>query len=300
VPESLESLNASFARRLRAEGKAERTRILYRQSVTYFGQWLAAQNLPADLSGLTRDNVLDWLSSMRERGLTAGTVRTRWRGLHRFCRWLVSEEVIDKDPLTGVVVDSPEPTAVPILSDGELAALINACKGRDFIDLRDAAMIRLMLDCGLRVSELTGIDEKDLDLDAESIAVMGKGSRQRLVYFSAKTGLALDRYLRVRRGHRDAADPALFLGERGRFTPDGVRRRMKVRARKAGLDPDLVHPHMLRHTAAHDWLLNGGQERDLMRLMGWRSEAMLSRYGATGADLRAMQAARRLRRGDRI
>ena len=72
---------------------------------------------------------------MRERGLTAGTVRTRWRGLHRFCRWLVSEEVIDKDPLTGVVVDSPEPTAVPILSDGELAALINACKGRDFIDL---------------------------------------------------------------------------------------------------------------------------------------------------------------------
>ena len=61
MPESLESLNASFARRLRAEGKAERTRILYRQSVTYFGQWLAAQNLPADLSGLTRDNVLDWL-----------------------------------------------------------------------------------------------------------------------------------------------------------------------------------------------------------------------------------------------
>jgi site-specific recombinase XerD len=300
VSETLESLRASFNRSLRVEGKADRTLVLYGQSITYFSAWLVDEGLPADLSSLTRDNVLGWLDALRARGLTTGTIRTRWRGLRRFTSWLVAEDILANDPLAGIVVDKPEPPPVPILTDEELTALINACKGKGFNDLRDAAVIRLLIDCGLRVSELTGIDTKDLDLDAESVEVIGKGSRVRVAYFGSKTGLALDRYLRARRAHRHAADPALLLGERGRFTPDGVRERLKVRAERAGLDARLVHPHRFRHTNAHDFLLAGGQERDLMRLMGWRSEGMLSRYGASAADHRAMQAARRLKRGDRV
>jgi len=68
----------------------------------------------------------------------------------------------------------------------------------------------------------------------------------------------------------------------------------------AGLDPAEIHPHRFRHTNAHDFLLAGGQERDLKRLMGWRSDTMLERYGASAADHRAREAAKRLRRGDRI
>ncbi len=300
MSETLESLRASFNRSLRVEGKADRTLVLYGQSIIYFSAWLVEKGLPADLSSLTRDNVLGWLDALRARGLTTGTIRTRWRGLRRFTRWLVAEDILANDPLAGIVVDKPESPPVPILTDEELTALINACKGKGFNDLRDAAVIRLLIDCGLRVSELTGIDTKDLDLDAESVEVTGKGSRVRVAYFGSKTGLALDRYLRARRAHRHATDPALFLGERGRFTPDGVRERMKVRAERAGLDARLVHPHRFRHTHAHDFLLAGGQERDLMRLLGWRSEGMLSRYGASAADHRAMQAARRLKRGDRV
>ena len=300
MSETLESLRASFNRSLRVEGKADRTLVLYGQSIIYFSAWLVEKRLPADLSSLTRDNVLGWLDALRARGLTTGTIRTRWRGLCRFTSWLVAEDILANDPLAGIVVDKPEPPPVPILTDEELTALINACKGKGFNDLRDAAVIRLLIDCGLRVSELTGIDTKDLDLDAESVEVTGKGSRVRVAYFGSKTGLALDRYLRARRAHRHATDPALFLGERGRFTPDGVRERLKVRAERAGLDARLVHPHRFRHTHAHDFLLAGGQERDLMRLLGWRSEGMLSRYGASAADHRAMQAARRLKRGDRV
>lgn len=300
MSETLESLRASFNRSLRVEGKADRTLVLYGQSITYFSQWLAERGLPTDLSTLTRDNILHWLDDLRSRGLTTGTIRTRWRGLRRFVNWLVAEGILAKDPLAGIVVDKPEPPPVPIFTDEDLTALLNACKGKTFNDLRDAAVIRLLIDCGLRVSELTGIDTKDLDLDAESVEVIGKGSRVRVAYFGGKTGLALDRYLRARRSHRHATEPALFLGERGRFTPDGVRERLKVRADRAGLDAKLVHPHRFRHTHAHDFLLAGGQERDLMRLLGWRSEAMLSRYGASAADHRAMQAARRLRRGDRV
>lgn len=300
MSESLESLRGSFNRRLRVEGKADRTMVLYGQSITYFSAWLAECGQPSDLSSLTRDNVLAWLDSLRGRGLSAGTIRTRWRGLRRFTNWMLAEDIIAVDVLAGIVVDKPEPPPVPILTDDELTALIGACRGRHFRDRRDEAVIRLLIDCGLRVSEVTGIDIEHLDLDAESVQVTGKGSRLRTAYFGARTGQALDRYLRERAKHRHASGIALFLGERGRFTPDGVRERLKVRADRAGLDPAAVHPHRFRHTNAHDFLLAGGQGQDLKRLMGWRSDTMLERYGASAADHRAREAARRLKRGDRI
>jgi site-specific recombinase XerC len=300
VPESLESLRASFNRSLRVEGKAPRTLVLYGQSITYFSAWLAERGQPADLSTLTRDNVLLWLNSLRERGLTTGTVSTRWQGLRRFTNWLVAEGVVQADPLPGISVDKPEPPAVPILDDDALAALIGACKGKSFRDRRDEAIIRLLIDCGMRVSEVTGIDLDDLDLDGESVQITGKGSRVRPAYFGAKTGQSLDRYIRERSSQRYASSAALFLGERGRLTSAGVRDRLKIRADMAGLDPAAVHPHRFRHTNAHDFLLAGGQERDLKRLMGWRSDTMLERYGASAADHRAREAARRLKRGDRV
>lgn len=300
MPETLESLRASFNRSLRVEGKAERTLVLYGQSIRYFSQWLIAAGQPADVGSLTRDNVLQWLDHLRSRGQTAGTILVRWRGLRRFVNWMLTEDVISADPLTGIVIDKPEPPPVPILSDDELTALLTACRGKGFRERRDEALFRLLIDCGLRVSEVTGIDLDHLDLDGEAVQVTGKGSRTRYAYFGVRTGQALDRYLRERAKQRHASSPALFLGERGRFTPDGVRDRLKVRAELAGLDPSKIHPHRFRHTNAHDFLLAGGQERDLKRLMGWRSDTMLERYGASAADHRAREATRRLKRGDRV
>ncbi|WP_460358923.1 tyrosine-type recombinase/integrase [Mycobacterium sp. ZZG] len=300
MPESLESLRASFNRSLRVEGKADRTLVLYGQSITYFSRWLESRGLSAQVDQLTRDNVLHWLDHLRGKNQTPGTIRTRWRGLRRFANWLLAEDIIDTDPLAGIVIDKPEPPPVPVLTDDDLAALLAACKGRGFRERRDEAIIRLLIDCGMRVSEVTGIDLVDLDLDAETVMITGKGSRVRNAYFGAKTGQALDRYLRERAKHRHVSNSALFLGERGRFTSDGVRERVKVRAEMAGLDPAAVHPHRFRHTNAHDFLLAGGQERDLKRLMGWRSDSMLERYGASAADHRAREAARRLKRGDRV
>lgn len=300
MPESLESLRASFNRSLRVEGKADRTLVLYGQSIDYFSRWLTERGQAADVDSLNRENVLQWLDHLRARGQTTGTIRTRWRGLRRFVNWLLAEDIINSDPLAGIVIDKPEPPPVPILTDEDLGALIAACKGKGFRERRDEAIIRLLIDCGLRVSEVTGIDLGDLDLDGESVRVTGKGSRVRMAYFGARTGQALDRYIRERARQRHASAAALFLGERGRFTPDGVRERLRVRAEMAGLDPKAIHPHRFRHTNAHDFLLAGGQERDLKRLMGWRSDTMLERYGASAADHRAREAARRLKRGDRI
>jgi len=89
-----------------------------------------------------------------------------------------------------------------------------------------------------------------------------------------------------------------MLTQRGGLTPDGARERMAALGARAGLDH--LHPHRFRHTFAHDFLMAGGQERDLKRLAGWTSDVMLERYGASAADARAKSAAQKLKRGDRV
>lgn len=291
-------LAGSFRRELRAENRAERTAVIYLQAVKFFSTWLTEQGRTADLSALNRPTIRDWLASLNERQAPA-TVRTRYRSLYRFCGWLVLEELIDKNPMSGIELPAAPATPVPVLSDADLVAILKACAGKRFYDRRDEAIIRFLLDTGVRVSEIVGLPlGADLDMDNMMAMVLGKGSKRRPVYFCSRTARALDRYLRMRAKHRYAHSTALFLGERGAMTTDGIREIVRIRAEKAGISH--VHPHQFRHTNAHDFLLNGGQERDLKRLMGWSSDAMLERYGASAADFRAQQATRRLNRGDRV
>lgn len=297
MAERLDDLCASFKRDLRAEGKAPRTCKLYGMSVDMFGAWLAEQGRPATLDELSRSAVREWLAALAE-DREATTVRTRFAGLRRFCGWLVAEGELAESPMHGMKPPSSPAKPVPVLSDDELTALIKACAGRDFTSRRDEAMIRCLLDTGVRVSELCGLTVADVDLDRETTLVRGKGNKIRPVYFSARTVRALDRYLRLRRSHRWAHLDALWLTQRGGLSPDGARERVKLRGREAGIEA--LHPHMFRHVFAHDFLMSGGQERDLKRLAGWSSDVMLERYGASAADARAAAAARRMARGDRV
>ena len=114
---------------------------------------------------------------------------------------------------------------MPILTAQEIAALLKTCavpRGRSgvfdrtvFLGRRDEVVLRLLLDTGVRVSELCGLELTDVDLDRELAYVTGKGSRPRVVPFSAKTAQAVDRYLRVRALHPYARLPRLLLSQRG-------------------------------------------------------------------------------------
>ncbi len=298
MAERLDDLCTSFKRHLRAEKKAERTATLYGMSVRMYSDWLAARGRPATLDELTRSAIREWLAELAETR-EASTVRTRFKGLHRFCGWLVTEGEVAEHPMRGLNAPVAADKPVPVLDDDELTALVKACAGRDFTDRRDEALIRLLLDTGVRVSEACGLAVADVDLDREMALVTGKGRKVRPVYFGARTARALDRYLRERRKHRWAHLDVLFLTQRGPLSTDGARARITVRAEQAGLG-GRTFPHRFRHTFAHDFLINGGQERDLKRLAGWSSDVMLERYGASAADVRAREAAKRLRRGDRI
>lgn len=293
----LQDLGKSFARHLRAEGKAAGTLRLYGQSVRFFSQWLEAQGREAVLDEMTRPAIREWLAQLSDTH-EPGTVRTRYRGLRRFCGWLVDEGELDENPMAKLSPPVAPAKPVPVLSDEQLAALLKACSGKEFNDRRDEALIRTFLDCGVRVSELCGLGVDGLDLDQGMGLVRGKGNKVRPVYFSARTARALDRYLRVRSSHRWAHLDTLFLTQRGAMSPDGARDRIRIRGEQAGIEG--LHPHMFRHTFAHDFLMNGGQERDLKRLAGWSSDTMLERYGASAADARAKAAAQRMKRGDRV
>jgi site-specific recombinase XerD len=297
VASRLADLHKSFSRHLRAEGRSERTVVIYGQSVRFFSAWLEGQGREATVEELTRAAVREWLAGLTERN-EPSTVATRYRGMHRFCGWLVEEGELAVSPMAGLSKPVAPAKPVAVLSDAELGRLLKACSGTDFRDRRDEALVRVLLDCGVRVSEACGLTVDGLDLDQGMALVRGKGGKVRPVYMSARTVRALDRYVRARAAQRWAHLDALFITQRGPLTPDGARERVALRGRQAGIEG--LHPHQFRHTFAHDFLVSGGQERDLKRLAGWSSDVMLERYGASAADARAKAAAQRMKRGDRV
>lgn len=285
----------SWVVHLRAERKSPQTIKSYLAGVRGLLAWCESHERPFVLD---RDTLAGYVADLLDDGAEAATARARQLGVRRFSDWLAEEAEIPRDELIGVKPPKLDKKVVESLTEAQIGALIKSCSGKEFRDRRDEAIVRLMVEVPTRAGEIVAMELPDLNLTAAKVIIRrGKGGKGRPISFGPRTAAAIDRYMRMRKTHRLADTPALWLGERGKgFTYDGLYRTLTWRASLAGI-PNF-HPHILRHTASARWLAAGGSEGGLMAVAGWSSRDMIDRYTKATAAERAAEEARRLNLGD--
>lgn len=291
----LDELVESWLLALRAERKSAHTLKTYAAGVRSYLAWCDEQGSAPNLS---KQQVGAWVVEQLDGGSEATTARSRLTGVRRFSAWLAEEGEIGADGLLGIRPPKLDEKVIHPLTDEDIRALVAACKGQEFRDKRDDAVLRLMLETGLRAGEATHLHVDDVDLVAGIATVRrGKGFKGRTVSFGSQTARSLDRYLRARKTHPRADRPELWLGERGQgFGYSALWKQLQYRATKAGIGP--VNPHRLRHSFASRWLERGGSEGGLMSQAGWARRDMLDRYSRSTAAARSAEEAKKLGLGD--
>jgi len=271
----------SFFARCAARGLAEGTVTFYRQRLSRFTDFLSQAGITS-LGGATAAVVRDFLAAERERVSAAAAAKARTT-LCAFFSYLEREGLVSENPMPKVErVKAPQKLVRP-LTEEEVERLLALCNNRTFLGCRLRALLLVMLDCGLRASEVCGLDLEDVDLSAATLRVRhAKGGKERELPFGQATREALVSYL-ARRG--ELAAQALFVTHYGdRLDRGDVRRILVTAGKRAGVTG--VHPHRLRHSAATFFLRGGGNIFALQRMLGHSSLAMVRRYAeVTQSDL---------------
>jgi integrase/recombinase XerD len=299
----LSALLPSWKLALDAANKAPKTINSYLDSAKRLEAYLAAEGLP-----LESPSIRAFLAAERDRTSPASAAK-HYRNLCVYFHWLLAEGEIKEDPM--VRVDKPKVAeeAKPFFTESELAALLKVTRDQDFEGRRDHAIIRILIDTGLRLSSLANLrfnptndKETDVFLDQRRLRVRLKGGDVWWVPIGSKAAAAIDRYLRIRARSRYAESPWLWIGTRGidvaHFGDSGIRAMLRRRGAEAGVQN--CHPHRFRHTFADSWLAAGGNVDDLMNVAGWKSIAMPLRYAKGRGVARAAEAHKRLSPGDRL
>lgn len=276
---------------LRVAGRSPRTIEWYRANLAEFIRFVERDGRAATVADLQPAAVRRWLLALNARptALAPSSLAGRVRTIKAFGTWVAAELDLPANPVRAVPVPRVPDQLVPSLRDHEIARLVQAASESRHPQ-RDLALVILMIDTGMRLSEVAGLTIADVDLVEGRCRVMGKGSRERVVPIGRRTRKALRGWSSARRPGPVASSP-LFIGPQGaRLSARGVHQLVRRLARRAGIETR-CSPHVLRHTFARAFLTNGGDIFSLQRILGHspRSIQVTRRYvELLDEDLRAV------------
>lgn len=250
------NLLESFLIAKEVEGCSPKTLAYYESTISKMNAALAKP-----YTQLTTDDLRKYLSNYEvKRGTSKVTIDNIRRIFSSFFSWLEDEDYIVKSPARRIHHVKAPALVKETLSDEDLEALRDGCRCE-----RDLAIIDMLASTGMRVGELVRLDRADLDLHERECLVLGKGNKQRPVYFDARTKLHLKNYL----ASRTDDNPALFVslsGRRERLSISGVELRLRQLGRR--LLPQRVHPHKFRRTLATNAIDKGMPVEQVQKLLG--------------------------------
>jgi integrase/recombinase XerD len=228
----------------------------------------------------TPDQLAAYVALMRADGLAATTIARRVAAIRSFYRHQVLLGLRTDNPAAELDLPRRRRTLPKTLSPGEAERLIDAAAGTTPRSLRDRALVELLYGAGLRVSEAVGLDKAGVDLEQRIVRCIGKGSKERVVPVGRQAVDALRRYLARGRPFLDTRHrPELFLNARGGpLTRAGAFLILRRLAEKAGLEPERIHPHLLRHSFATHLLEGGADLRSVQEMLGHADLATTELY----------------------
>ncbi|MDQ4502274.1 tyrosine recombinase XerC [Sinomonas sp. ASV322] len=243
----------------------------------------AEQDGARELSDIDLALLRRWLGRQSESGLSRSTLARRTAAVRSFAGWAVREGLLETDPSLRLASPKRHQHLPEVLHEEQtrrmLSGLADAADDGDPVAMRDAALVEVLYATGIRVSELVGLDIDDVDLQALTIRVLGKGNKERTVPFGVPAANALVRWLGARRALAiETSGSALFLGRRGaRLGQRQARDTVDASLRGLG-DTAARGPHALRHTAATHLLDGGADLRSVQELLGHSSLATTQLY----------------------
>lgn len=233
---------------------------------------------PAQWDDIKQSNIRRCVASLHRQGLSGKSLQRWLSSIRSLFNYLCRFHRATRNPAIGVPAPKAAKRLPKTLNVDEINQLLELDVGRvhrkekTLLNLvlreRDVAMMELMYACGLRLSELSGLNLHDVDWQQQTIRVTGKGRKQRQVPFGRKAKSALNKWLAERAGLVDENETAIFISQRGsRLSNSSIQKRMKSLAQAQGLNVN-VYPHMLRHSFASHILESSKDLRAVQELLG--------------------------------
>jgi integrase/recombinase XerD len=260
---------------LLAARRAPRTVDAYRRDLAHLAAWLGRP--PATV---TTEELERYLADLRAAGLAGTTIARRTAAVRSFFRHQMLLGTRTDNPAAELELPRRTRRLPRTLSPGEAERLIEAATGSAPRTLRDRALVELLYGAGLRVGEAVSLERGGVDLEARLVRCIGKGSKERIVPIGRQATDAIRRYLAHGRPYLDRRHrPELFLNAQGgALTRAGAFLILRKLAAKAGLDPERIHPHLLRHSFATHLLEGGADLRSVQEMLGHADLATTELY----------------------